>query len=489
MTNQDIPTNPNQLNRSIDIYKIFVAIIIIALFVISYLFPVVPSRIHLSIIDRMSFLDFGNTMFLTIFLPIFLLLYFLIPGRRSKNVVLFVFSLVFISWGAPYYILLFLTSSGFTYFMSRKIYYQILDDNNYGAYNTLSFGRMMHICILILFGFSNSYLFSIKSLFNASFGVKSIIIPIGIVVYSLHGISLLSETYNGLNVGKIKYIDVALYMGMFPRLIVGPYESAYKIITQIHIRKERIDLVGEGAIRFIIGLIKKVFIANNIYYLFGRFLTFKSDELSAANAWLGAFSLVFAIYFALSGYTDMSIGLGKILGFEFRDNFKEPFKASSLMELKDRFMISLFEWIREYIYLPLSNLTDYYTVSIPGVIASTFVFVILMGFDGRFIVSAIFFSIAIYIETKIKNNKISRKHNIGGLIYTKIIMAIGLVMCSAPNIKSAFAYIKSMLLLNGRLFDKASAYYFRTYLVIFALLILVSTPSLFRRIIKKISRR
>lgn len=284
---------------------------------------------------------FNSIVFLFAFLPIILILYYILPGRM-KNLVLLVGSLVFYAWGEPVYLILMAFSVLFNYILGLDIARKRRDAAR--ARKRLIVGIVVNVLALVFFG---------------CVGVRVGLtpgVPVGIGIYTLKILSYLIEVYRGNVKGQKNVLDFAVYVTMFPQMIAGPvvkYGDIYKEIGSV--RRLSWNRLGEGALLFVCGLLKKVLLADNMAVVFGEVISLKNSELSVLTAWLGCAAYMFQIYFAFDGYSDMAVGLGKMLGFELGRNFRYPYTARSITDFWRRWNISLTSWFKTYVYEPLGG--------------------------------------------------------------------------------------------------------------------------------------
>lgn len=280
---------------------------------------------------------FSSIIFLFRFLPIFLAAYFLAP-KRMRNLVLFFGSLIFYAWGEPMYILLMLFST-----VSDYIHGILIERNLEGEKQTAAKGLLissMAINLLMLGFFKYSGM---------------VALPIGISFYTFQTMSYTIDVYRGQTKAQRDFIAFGAFVAMFPQLIAGPIVQYRTIAEALTKRREKAEDIIYGIRRFVLGLAKKVLLANQIGLLFTQITAIPIAELSTAGAWLGAVCFAFQIYYDFSGYSDMAVGLGAMLGFKFPENFRYPYLATSITEFWRRWHISLGNWFREYVYIPLGG--------------------------------------------------------------------------------------------------------------------------------------
>lgn len=293
---------------------------------------------------------FSSLTFLFSFLPIVLLVYWLAP-RRWKNGVLFVVSLAFYAWGEPIYILLMLFSTVVDYTCALGVD-RYRADQRQARYFLLA-SIVINLGLLGFFKYSDWLLASINQLLHVNIPLLNLALPIGISFYTFQTMSYTIDVYRGDAPVQKNIVSLGAYVTLFPQLIAGPIVRYSTVAAQIDQRVETLDMFGQGAQRFVIGLGKKVLLANSIGLLFDQVK--QVGELSLLGAWLGVLAFAFQIYFDFSGYSDMAIGLGSMFGFTFLENFNYPFMAQSITEFWRRWHISLGTWFRDYVYIPLGG--------------------------------------------------------------------------------------------------------------------------------------
>ena len=299
---------------------------------------------------------FSSLTFIFYFLPLCLLLYYIIPRKfiKIRNAILLVFSLIFYAWGEPKYIILMLLTVFISWFFGLLIEKYKKKKKQKRVLFIVSIIAV--IASLLYFKYTNFFIDNINGIFNSNINVKNIVLPIGISFYTFQILSYLIDLYrNKIKVQK-NFFNLSLYISFFPQLIAGPIVTYETIEDQLENRKETLDKAVQGAERFIIGLGKKVIIANNMALIADTiFNSTILGEYSRLVLILGVIAYTFQIYFDFSGYSDMAIGLGKIFGFDFLENFNYPYMAKSVTDFWRRWHISLTSFFREYIYIPLGG--------------------------------------------------------------------------------------------------------------------------------------
>ena len=295
---------------------------------------------------------FSSVTFLFFFLPVVLVLYYIIPAK-GKNIVLLIASLVFYAWGEPVYVALLLLSVCLNYFCGREI--QAGEDDPRRAKRSVIFAVVANILILGFFKYYGFLLDMLSELFSADIPYRVLPLPIGISFYTFQALSYVVDIYRKKVKAQNNILSFALYICMFPKLIAGPVVRYADFEQQLTERRFSVGRIGQGSRYFIIGLAKKAILANTAGAIFEQISAGPASSMSALTAWIGCISFAFQIYFDFSGYSDMAVGLGKMFGFEFRKNFDYPYTATSIADFWRRWHISLTNWFREYVYIPLGG--------------------------------------------------------------------------------------------------------------------------------------
>lgn len=294
---------------------------------------------------------FSSLQFCFLFLPIAIMGYYLI-NDKLKNFFLLVASLVFYAWGEPRFVFVMMTACIWNGLLALGMYRWRSNKAIKKAFLVLTL--ILDVGLLVVFKYVNFFSSILDKVIHT--GVTSIVLPIGISFYSFQMISYVIDAYRNPEEYVCKNIvDLGLYISFFPQLIAGPIVRFKTIIDQIHSRRTSFVLFGSGVERFVIGMSKKMILANNMSIIADKAFALAGSDLSTGFAWLGAIGYTFQIYFDFSGYSDMAIGLGKMFGFEFDENFRYPYIADSLTDFWKRWHISLSSWFRDYVYIPLGG--------------------------------------------------------------------------------------------------------------------------------------
>ena len=295
---------------------------------------------------------FSSVTFLVYFLPIAILVYYMVPSR-FKNAVILVESLFFYSWGEPVYILLMITSIIFNYISGLAI--SKLQSSKKFTKNVLFFNVFVNLALLGFFKYADFTIDNINAIFGTQFSTLELPLPIGISFYTFQAMSYIIDLDRGKVRVQKNLVNFAVYISMFPQLIAGPIVRFKTVEEQLNTRVHSFEMFGNGVVRFTFGLAKKVIIANNMGQIWTAINGKELSDLSIMNVWLLAFSFALQIYFDFSGYSDMAIGLGKMFGFTFDENFNYPYMSKSVTEFWRRWHISLGTWFKEYLYIPLGG--------------------------------------------------------------------------------------------------------------------------------------
>ncbi len=413
---------------------------------------------------------FSSITFLYYFFPIVLILYFAVP-KMLKNTVLLLTSLVFYAWGEPKYIILMIISIICGYICGLLIE---KNRKKNAAKLTLIASCIISLGMLGYFKYADFFISNFNAATGLSVPLLKLALPIGISFYTFQILSYTVDVYRGTVPAQRNLINLAAYVTMFPQLIAGPIVRYSDVAKQLEERTHSVDKAAEGVRRFICGLSKKIFIANILGELAGLFLA--SKQQSVLFCWIYAAAYSLQIYFDFSGYSDMAIGLGKILGFDFMENFNYPYISSSITEFWRRWHISLGSWFRDYVYIPLGG----NRVSKLKWFRNIFVVWMLTGFwhgaYWNFIVWGLYFAFFLIIE-KLYLHKFLSKYKAVGHCYVLLAVMVSFVIFGAPNFKLAFDCIKGMFDLAGLpLITAETAYYLRSYAVILVIAVIGSTP-------------
>ena len=412
---------------------------------------------------------FSSSVFMFLFLPTVLLLYYTICRNKKslKNSLLFLSSIFFYAWGEPLVVFLMLFSIVINYFLGL-----LMNNKNKRVFLALSI--VFNLSFLFVFKYLDFALETIGFILQRDFVKTNIALPIGISVYTFQAMSYIIDVFRGQVKPQKNFINLGLYIALFPQLIAGPIVRYSTIEKQILGREENITLFSAGIERFIVGLSKKMIIANNIGFLADTVYSMKDSELSMSFVWLAAIAYSIQIYFDFSAYSDMAIGLGQMFGFQFEENFNYPYISKSITEFWRRWHISLSTWFKDYVYIPLGGNRVKPARHIFNLFVTWLCTGIWHGANWTFIVWGLFFFLFLILEKFLKLDKILKYV---GNAYTLLVVIISWVIFRADSLDHAIFYIFKMFSFDIASFaDKDFLWYLQNFAVILLLGIVFSTP-------------
>ncbi len=424
---------------------------------------------------------FSSLTFLLWFLPCVLTVYFIAP-KKAKNAILFAFSLLFYAWGEPIYVGLMILSTVLDYCCGRAV------DKHRGtprAKRGLIVSVVVNLSVLCLFKYADFLIGTVNGIFGSSIPLLELPLPIGISFYTFQTMSYTIDVYRGDAKVQNNIISFGAYVALFPQLIAGPIVRYQTIADQIDEREHSFDKFGEGVKRFVCGLGKKVLFANNIGLLWSTVSS--SGELTVVSAWLGIIAFAFQIYFDFSGYSDMAIGLGKMLGFDFLENFNYPYISKSVTEFWRRWHISMGTWFRDYVYIPLGGNKKGLAVQLRNIGIVWLLTGFWHGASWNYVLWGIYFGMILIVEKFFLLEKLKNAPAVLGHAYTLLCVAVSWVLFSFEDIGKGWAFFKIMF--GGAVFcSSGTVYQLLSYLPLFILCAIAATPlgsRLYHRLNKK----
>lgn len=405
---------------------------------------------------------FSSIVFIFTFLPIVILAYYVAPVR-IRNFILLLASLVFYAWGEPVYLFLMLYSILFNYVMGLDIYRR--RGKRKKARESLILGVAVNLALLGFFKYYGFLAENLEQILPVNLPEVSVGLPIGLSFYTFQSISYLADVYRGKAEGQRNLISFGLYISMFPQLVAGPIVQYADIDAQLKKRSTSWERFGEGARYFIGGLAKKVLLANNLGAAFEAVTGLSS--LSVLSAWVGVLAYTFQIYFDFSGYSDMAVGLGKMFGFDFKENFHYPYCARSVTEFWRRWHISLGAWFREYVYIPLGGNRVGVLRHIRNLLIVWTLTGLWHGASWNFVVWGFYYGVLLIVE-KYLFRRVTERLPVIGTACTMLLVMIGWVFFFSPSLAAAAEYLRVMFGFTGiPLTDDAGMYYLLTNLILF----------------------
>ena len=384
---------------------------------------------------------FSSFTFLFIFLPLILITYFLAKKRKYRNIVLLMFSLVFYAWGEPIYVLLMLLSIIVNYIIALKI-----EKNPKRKKKWIIVDIIFNLGIIGFFKYGNFLIQNINNIFNSNIEQMNLGLPIGISFYTFQVLSYVIDVYKRQVPAQRNIINLGMYITLFPQLIAGPIVRYETIAGEIENRKENFEDVVNGLKRFFIGLGKKVLIANQMALIADTIYGGDMEVTGTVSLWLAAVSYTLQIYFDFSGYSDMAIGLGKIFGFEFLENFNYPYIAKSITDFWRRWHISLSTWFRDYIYIPLGGNRVNKLKWLRNILIVWLLTGLWHGAAWNFILWGVYYGIILIIEKVFLGKLLEKLPKFLQHVYALFFIIIGWVIFRVEDFSQMGTVLKNMFI-------------------------------------------
>lgn len=425
---------------------------------------------------------FSSIPFLYVFLPLVSAAYFITP-KKFENVLLLIFSLAFYAWGEPKYAVLMLFTITFCYVAGRLIEKR---RNSREGRMLLTFAVAVPLGLLAVFKYADFFLGAVGNLTGADIPLLKLTLPIGISFYTFQALSYVVDVYRGETDAQKSWINLATYVVLFPQLIAGPIVRYTTVMAELENRKSDLENVSKGIRRFVFGLGKKVLIANLLGELCVAYRA--ASEPSVLFAWMYAIAFSLQIYFDFSAYSDMAIGLGKIFGFNFLENFDYPYISKSITEFWRRWHMSLGSWFRDYVYIPLGG-------NRCKPIRHVFNILVVWGLTGlwhgagwTFISWGMWFGVLLILEKLFLRKYLEKAPSFVSRIYVILAVVLSFVLFNAENFTQAWADITAMFGFAGIPFcTEDTLYNLRSYLVLLAVAFTAATP-IYRKIGHKLEK-
>ena len=418
---------------------------------------------------------FSSITFLTGFLPIMLILYFSVPAKgrnshRLRNTLLFVMSLIFYAWGEPIYVILMIISTTADYSFALYADHWNQKGDRRRARRAVYATILFNLGMLGFFKYTDFLIGSVNSLLGMKIPLMNLPLPIGISFYSFQTMSYTIDVFRGEAKPQKNPLDLGAYVALFPQLIAGPIVRYSTIAEQLQERHESIDQFSDGFCRFIVGLGKKVLIANQVGYVFAQLSAplaagaadAVTGSISVAGAWLGTIAYALQIYFDFSGYSDMAIGLGRIFGFEFLENFNYPYIAKSISEFWRRWHISLSSWFKDYVYIPLGGnrvgrLKQYRNLLVVWMLTG-----IWHGANWNYLLWGLYYAVLLLAEKAFLGKWIKKLPTVCQHVYTLFLVLIGWVIFAMEDMGAMGLWLKT-LFGGAVLVDGPAIFYLKNY--------------------------
>jgi alginate O-acetyltransferase complex protein AlgI len=407
---------------------------------------------------------FSGLIFLFFFLPITLLAYY-ISGKKLKNLILLISGLVFYAWGEPIYVLIMILSAAIDYLAGRFL--DKYDNNEKLRRVFLLVSVVMNLGLLAVFKYSSFFIGIVNDLTIFDIPDPKLPLPIGISFYTFQSMSYTIDLYRrNIKVQK-NFASFLCYVTLFPQIVAGPIVRYADIANEIDERTITVDKVSDGIGIFIKGLAKKVLIANNIGLLWTSVKAMEYSEISALAAWLGILAFTFQIYFDFSGYSDMAVGLGKMLGFNFPQNFNHPYQSKSISEFWRRWHITLGTWFREYVYIPLGGNRKGISRTCINLLITWTLTGFWHGASFNFLLWGLYFGVLIVIERLGFGKILEKIPPFFSTLYTFLIVVFGWVVFDTNSLADAGKFFTAMFTGNGKFADSTALYLLSGYALLF----------------------
>lgn len=415
---------------------------------------------------------FSDSVFLFMFLPLTLAVYYAVPFA-FKNTVLFLTGLLFYAWGEPVYVLIMLLSTAIDYCAGRLM--DRFDSNKNIRKATLLVSVVMNLSLLGIFKYGSFFIGSVNGIFGSAIPDPGLPLPIGISFFTFQSMSYTIDLYRrNIKVQK-NFIDFAAFVTMFPQIVAGPIVRYEDVSAQLTCRRIDLRSMSDGITRFVCGMCKKVLIANSIGALWTDVKAQDYASMPAATAWLGIAAFTLQIYFDFSGYSDMAIGLGKMLGFDFPENFRYPYNSKSVAEFWRRWHITLGDWFKSYVYFPLGGSRGSTAATIRNTLIVWLLTGLWHGASWNFILWGLYYGVLIILEKFVFRRLLERTPSALRYILTMLAVVFGWVIFEITSPASELEFVKAMLGFGGSFANSFTLNALHNYAVTFIAAIAIST--------------
>ena len=425
---------------------------------------------------------FSSNVFLFIFLPVVIAVYYMLLkwSRKLQNVFLCLASLFFYAWGEPKFVLVMMLSIIVNWVAGLFVSASKAKGNRNLAVMFVALDVVFNLIIIFIFKYLNFTVDNINSIFHKALYVPRIALPIGISFFTFQAISYVVDVYRNHGNAQKNIINVGLYISFFPQLIAGPIVRYETVADQIDHREETIERFCDGIKRFIIGFCKKILIANNVALIADKAFELSAEgNLSMCMAWLGAVAYTLQIFYDFSGYSDMAIGLGKMFGFHFLENFDYPYISCSVTEFWRRWHMSLGTWFRDYVYIPLGgSRTNSKTRQIFNLFVVWLCTGVWHGANWTFILwGLMYFLLLVYERNTGINKPLATRRKSVGRVYTLFFVIMGWILFRSDNVSMALSYYKGCFVIgSNKILDDVFIEYLRQNITCLSAALLFSMP-------------
>ena len=417
---------------------------------------------------------FSSLTFIYAYLPIVLVVYFTVPSR-FRNLVLFAVSLFFYGWGEPVYVFLMLFSIFFNFLFGRQIAkYRDTDQDRARQYLVMDI--VLNLAILGFFKYYDFLAANLNVIGLTFLKPLHLELPIGISFYTFQTMSYPIDLYRHDTDPQKKFINFGAYVTMFPQLIAGPIVRYRDIADMLDNRRENTAQFSSGVVRFTVGLCKKVLLANSAGTVWKFVTALEPQQTSVTTAWLGILFYAFQIYFDFSGYSDMAIGLGRMFGFEFLENFNYPYISKSITEFWRRWHMSLSYWFRDYVYIPLGGNRK----GIRRQIINILIVWLLTGFwhgaSWNFVLWGLLYGVVLIIEKLFLLKRLAKAPSWVCHLYTMFIVLLAWVLFAFTDLSQALQYLSMLFGSTGSFFNETALFILRDHGFLLIICLIASTP-------------
>lgn len=417
---------------------------------------------------------FSSLLFLFYFLPAVLVVYFIVP-RKAKNIVLLIFSLFFYAWGEPVYILLMMFSICMDFFLG--LWLERVRQNRDRAKKVLVLAVVLNVALLAFFKYADFFVDNLNAVTGLAIPSLNIPLPIGISFYTFQAMSYLIDLYRGDVPVQRSIVAFGTYVSLFPQLIAGPIVRMRTVVGELADRRESFDDFSIGVKRFVAGLGKKVLIANTLGEVWSQVSAMEPDGLPVLTAWIGVLAYTFQIYFDFSGYSDMAIGLGRMFGFHFLENFDYPYISKSITEFWRRWHISLSSWFKEYVYIPLGGNRKGLSKQIRNILIVWLLTGFWHGASWNFVVWGLYFGVLLILEKLFLLRLLQKLPSFFQHAYTMLLVVLGWAVFAFDSLGDGLQFIRALFGGYGQaLWDGGALYLLYTNIILFIIAAIGSTP-------------
>ena len=426
---------------------------------------------------------FSSLLFLFLYLPVTLGVYFLVPAKW-RNLWLFIVNLVFYGWGEPVYILLMVFSIALNYASGL-----LLAKRREKGKRILTLCIVLNLALLFFFKYYDFLAENLRLIpFLRFLKPLGLSLPIGISFYTFQAMSYPIDVYRGQVEPQKSFLRFGTFVALFPQLIAGPIVRYRDVAAQLAERSITRSSFASGVRRFILGLGKKVLLANAVGALWDVYKGMDPAVLSVSDAWLGAIAFTFQIYFDFSGYSDMAIGLGRMLGFEFPENFRYPYLADSITDFWRRWHITLSSWFRDYVYIPLGGNRRGLGRQLLNLLIVWCLTGIWHGASWNYLLWGLYYALLLILEKTFLLKKLNGGPRWIAHVYALFLVVVGWVRFSLEDLGQCVRYLAALFGGGGSLVSSTFLYYLRSFAPTLAILALCATP-LPRRLYHRLPER